>query len=64
MRFCWTHWRRHALIEYAQRQFPAHLSTWEAIMRSGLGERVTQATYASDDEIESIYNSLRLVNEM
>jgi hypothetical protein len=63
-RICYTHWRRHALIEYAQRQFPGHLSTWEAIMRSGLGERVVQATYASDEEIEQVCESLRLVNDM
>lgn len=63
-RVCYRHWRRHALIEYAQRQFPAHLSTWEAIMRSGLGERVEMATFASDEEVEQMCESLRLVNDM
>lgn len=59
-RVCYTHWKRHALIEYAQRQFPAHLSTWESIMRSGLGERVEQATFASDEEVEEACRSLGL----
>jgi hypothetical protein len=62
-RVCWMHWRRHALIEYAQRQFPEHLATWEAIMRSGLGEQVVQATFASDEEIEGMCRSLGLVEE-
>lgn len=60
---CYTHWRRHALIEYAQRQFPAHLSTWEAIRKSGLGERVEMATYASDEEIEVACRSLGLIEK-
>lgn len=57
-RVCWTHWRRHALIEYAQRQFPEHLATWETIKKSGLGERVVQATYASDEEVAQMYERL------
>ena len=59
-RVCYRHWRRHALIEYAQRQFSGQLSTWEAITRSGLGERVVQATYASDEEVEVMCRSLGL----
>jgi hypothetical protein len=58
-RVCYTHWRRHALIEYAQRQFPEHLATWEAIMKSGLGEQVVQATFASDEEIRDVYESIQ-----